>query len=108
VSNRNATAFTIKNPDPKNATMVPSDAMATFKIKPDDGTVMFESVSPAGGSFPRMFALSKDGGLAAVGLQNSGRVVIYHRCAVTGMLGADVLADYEGLGGVSSVVWGDK
>jgi len=108
VSNRNATAFTIANPDPKNATQVPSDAMATFKISPADGTLMFDALSPAGGSFPRTFSLNKAGSLAAVGLQNSGRVVIYHRCTETGRLGEKVLADFEGLGGVSSVVWAER
>jgi len=108
VSNRNATAFTIANPDPKNTTQVPSDTLATFKISPADGTIMFEALSPAGGSFPRMFSLNKEGSLAAVGLQNSGRVVVYHRCRETGKLGDKVLADFEGLGGVSSVVWVEK
>lgn len=106
VSNRNATAFTIANPDPKNATRIPSDTMATFRISPADGTVTFGELSPAGGSYPRQFSINKEGNLVAVGLQESGRVVIYHRCKETGELGRRVLADFEGLGPVTSVVWG--
>lgn len=108
VSNRNATAFTIANPDPKNATQVPSDTMATFKIDPRDGTFTFQALSPAGGSFPRMFSVNRRGNLVAVGLQDSGRVVVFHRCMETGRLGDKVLADVEGLGEVTSIVWADK
>ena len=107
VSNRNATAFTIANPDLKNATReIASDAMATFKISPADGTVKFGARSPAGGSYPRQFSISPEGDLVAVGLQESGRVVVYRRCRETGRLGNRVLADFEGLGEVTSVVWG--
>lgn len=106
VSNRNATFFNIKNPDPKNSTLVASDTMASFSINPGDGKVSFNELTPAGGSFPRSFSENHDGSLVAVGLQNSGRVVIYSRCKKTGKLGKDVLADFEGLGAVTSVVWG--
>ncbi len=105
VSNRNATFFDIKNPDPKNATRVASDTMAEFDIS-GDGTAHFGQLTPAGGSFPRSFAENPKGNLVAIGLQNSGRVVIYERCKVTGRLGKDVVADFEGLGQVTNVVWG--
>ena len=107
VSNRNATFFDIANPDPKNVTRVPSDTLATFSLSTTGtGEVGFEELSPAGGSFPRQFSENHDGSLVAVGLQNSGRVVVYGRCKKTGKMGRQVLADFEGLGQVTSVVWG--
>lgn len=106
VSNRNATFLNIANPDPKNATQIPSDTFAEFSIAPKSGEVQFGELTPAGGAFPRSFSESKEGGLVAVGLQNSGRVAIYERCKMTGKMGKDVLASFEGLGGVTNVVWG--
>ena len=107
VSNRNATFFDITNPDPKNKTRVESDTLATFKLPGmGNGTVEFDELTPAGGSFPRQFSISPDGSLVAVGLQLSGRVALYSRCAETGRLGKDVVADFEGLGQVTSIVWG--
>ena len=105
VSNRNATVFNIPNPDPKNSTLVPSDAMATFSISA--AGVNFSGLTPAGGSFPRHFSENQDGSLIAVGLQNSERVVIYQGTKDTGKLGTQVLAEFEGLGQVTSVVWGN-
>jgi len=107
VSNRNTTYFNITNPNPKNATLEPSDTMATFDIGLN-GTMKFGALSPAGGSFPRQFSLNKKGDLVAVGLQMSGRVVVYGRCERTGEVGNKVLADFEGLGPVTSVVWGES
>jgi 6-phosphogluconolactonase (cycloisomerase 2 family) len=106
VSNRNATSFDIANPDPKNVTRIPSDTMAEFSIGVD-GVVAFGELTPAGGAFPRHFSENKEGSLVAVGLQNSGRVVIYEKCKITGKMGKDVLADFGGLGGVTNVVWGE-
>ncbi|KAL8998074.1 MAG: hypothetical protein Q9188_006171 [Gyalolechia gomerana] len=107
VSNRNATFFKdIENPDPKNATHIDSDTIASFNI-PKNGrklVLKFKGLSPAGGSFPRQFSLNRDGSLLAVGLQNSGRVVVLERCVETGVIG-DVVADFEGLGQVTSIVW---
>ena len=106
VSNRNATFFNITNPDPKNKTSVASDTMALFTLPgAGNGTMAFDELTPAGGSFPRSFSVSPDGSLVAIGLQNSGRVVIYSRCAKSGRLGREVLADFEGLGQVTSIVW---
>jgi len=108
VSNRNTTLFNIKNPNPNNATLERSDTMATFDIsRTGDGTITFGALSPAGGSFPRQFSLNKKSDLVAVGLQNSGRVVIYGRCKETGKLEDKVLADFEGLAPVTSVVWAE-
>lgn len=106
VSNRNTTFFDIPNPNPANATLEHSDTMATFDIGLN-GTIKFGALSPAGGSFPRQFSLNRKGDLVAVGLQLSGRVVVYERCEKTGRLGSKVLADVEGLGAVTSVVWGE-
>lgn len=106
VSNRNATFFDITNPDPKNSTKIPSDTLATFSLdRQGRGGFKFEALSPAGGSFPRSFSLNKDQSLVAVGLQNTGRVAIYERCKDTGKLNDTVLADFNGLGGVTSIVW---
>lgn len=69
--------------------------------------MQFGELTPAGGAFPRSFSENKEGGLVAVGLQNSGRVAIYERCPMTGKMGKDVLAAFEGLGGVTNVVWGE-
>jgi len=87
-------------------TRIPSDTMAEFSIGVD-GVVAFGELTPAGGAFPRHFSENKEGSLVAVGLQNSGRVVIYEKCKITGKMGKDVLADFGGLGGVTNVVWGE-
>ncbi|KAL8885530.1 MAG: hypothetical protein Q9205_003540 [Flavoplaca limonia] len=115
VSNRNATFFKdVKNPDPANSTAIVSDSLATFSLP--TGTKMAmgnsteaiipQSLTPAGGLFPRSFKISPNGDMVAVGLQQSGRVAIFHRCMDTGMIGKDPVASVEGLGEVSSVVWG--
>lgn len=106
VSNRNATFFEMANPDPSNSTKIPSDTMAEFSIGVDGG-VTFGELTPAGGAFPRSFSENKKGDLVAVGLQNSGRVVVYEWCVMTGKMGKEVLAGFEGLGGVTGVVWGE-
>ncbi|KAL8707504.1 MAG: hypothetical protein Q9220_007494 [cf. Caloplaca sp. 1 TL-2023] len=119
VSNRNATYFTnITNPDPSNATTIASDTLSLFSqgASRDDNTavagggggeqVSFNGLVPAGGSYPRHFSLDRGGGKVAVGLQHSGRVVVYERCVESGRVGeGGVLADYEGLGYVTSVIW---
>ena len=107
VSNRNATYFAgLRNPDPNNATLIASDTFATFAINPPvTDELKFQALSPAGGSFPRHFTMNKEGSLVAVALQNSGRVVIYERCVTTGEMNHTAAADFEGLGGVTSIVW---
>ena len=106
VSNRNATFLEIANPDPKNSTRILSDTFATFSLDGQGrGNFQFKALSPAGGSFPRHFSLNQNESLVAVGLQNSGRVAIYERCKETGRMSDTVLADFEGLGGVTSIVW---
>ena len=108
VSNRNATVFNIANPDPTNSTHIPSDSMATFALSDGKKRIGSPEFSPAGGSFPRRFSLNHDGSLVAIGLQLSGRVVIYERDRTSGKLGSTPVADFEGLGPVTSVVWAKK
>ncbi|KAI4234858.1 MAG: hypothetical protein LQ352_008149, partial [Teloschistes flavicans] len=113
VSNRNATFYPdIANPDKSNATHIASDTLATFALPALNGTAedcdrappTFERLSPAGGSFPRQFSLNRAGDRVAVGLQNSGRVVVYGRDVESGEVGREAVADYEALGAVTSVV----
>ncbi|KAL8788748.1 MAG: hypothetical protein Q9195_007155 [Heterodermia aff. obscurata] len=106
VSNRNATYFGIANPDPRNATKVASDTLASFKIG-EAGEFSFGGLSPAGGSFPRQFSVSPAEDLVAVGLQDSARVVVYGVDGKKGRVGRVVLASAGVEGGVTSVVWGE-
>ncbi|KAL8749532.1 MAG: hypothetical protein Q9199_007630 [Rusavskia elegans] len=115
VSNRNATFFKdVKNPDPKNQTAIVSDSLATFTL-PSKNTyananatelITPQALTPAGGLFPRSFAVSPNGDMIAVGLQGSGRVAVFHHCMDTGAIGKEPVVAVEGLGEVSSVVWG--
>jgi len=70
VSNSNDTTF---GTNPEN------DSLASYKISLTDGTLMKQPLVPAYGAFPRHFALNKAGTLFAVGLQNSGNVVVLKR-----------------------------
>ena len=106
VSNRNATVLKTTNTDPKNSTKIPSDTIAHFNIA-HDGSPKFDELSPAGGSFPRNFALSGDGKMMAVTLQLSGRLAIFEVCSLTGRVGSKALATWENMGNVTSVVWGN-
>ncbi|KAI4195108.1 MAG: hypothetical protein LQ350_007386 [Teloschistes chrysophthalmus] len=115
VSNRNATFFKdAKNPNSANKTGIASDTLATFSFaknstttKPNtNGKATFTNLTPAGGLFPRHFSLSPSANLVAVGLQNSGRVVVYPRDVASGKIGDVAVADFEGLGGVTGVFWG--
>lgn len=105
VSNRNASIFSLPNFDLANGTRVPSDSLATFYL-PDDGVPTAARLSPAGGRWPRNFALNRAGNLVAVGAQESGRVVVWRRDVVSGRIGKAV-ASIEGLGRVSAVVWNE-
>ncbi|ORY19769.1 Lactonase, 7-bladed beta-propeller-domain-containing protein [Clohesyomyces aquaticus] len=105
-SNRNATIFSLANPDPKNATKIPSDSLTTFTPS-DDGKLKFVNLAPSGGSFPRFFSLNKDGSMVAVGNQNSGSLYVWARDAKTGRFG-ERLAVVENLGGVNNIVWDER
>jgi 6-phosphogluconolactonase (cycloisomerase 2 family) len=71
---------------------------------PTPGALTFEGLFPAGGSYPRQFAINKAGNLVAVGLQESGRVVVWERDVASGAFEREV-GVVEGLGQVTCVVW---
>lgn len=106
VSNRNDSSFVLPNPDPKNATGLVSDSVATFRPDAKTGGLGFVQLAAAGGRFPRNMDLGRDGTGLAVGLQNDGRVVVLEREAGSGVVGG-VLAAVEGLGAVTRVLWDD-
>lgn len=105
-SNRNATIFTIPNPDPTNSTKIGSDSLSIFKPSAD-GKLKFVDLAPSGGSFPRHFSFNKDGSLVAVGNQNSFTVDIWRRDTKTGKFGERV-ASANLPGQVNNVIWDDK
>ena len=51
---------------------------------------MKQSLVPAYGAFPRHFALNKAGTLLAVGLQNSGNLVVLKRNVTSGLFDEEV------------------
>ena len=79
--------------------------MSVFAISPADGSLTFLQLFPAGGSYPRQFALNKAGNLAAVGLQMTGSVSILERNTVTGLFEKEVANVGIGGGMVTCVVW---
>lgn len=83
-----------------------SDSMATWRIDPYayDGELNFLGLFPAGGEWPRQFAVNAAGDLVAVALQLSGRVVVLERDVGSGEFVRQVAA-VEGLGPVTCVVW---
>lgn len=96
ISNRRDVSFPTYNP--------PSDALSVFSISPKDGSLTFLQLFPAGGSYPRQFALNKAGTLAAVGLQQSSLVVILERNTETGKFETEV-ARASVAGQITCVVW---
>jgi 6-phosphogluconolactonase (cycloisomerase 2 family) len=96
--------FQIPNFNPSNSTPVASDTLQVWKIDQQTGKLKFEQLSPAGGNFPRQFSVNKNGTLAAVGLQNDGRVVIIERDVHDGKFGKFV-AEIDIPGQVTSVIW---
>jgi len=87
---------------------IASDSLATWAITSSKdagaGVLDFQGLSPAGGSYPRQFAINKAGDLIAIGLQMTERVVVFERDVDSGMFGREV-GSVEGLGGVTCVVW---
>ncbi|KAL9107489.1 MAG: hypothetical protein Q9227_007590 [Pyrenula ochraceoflavens] len=96
VSNRRDLSF--------NNTSPPSDSLALFDINAADGTLTFQSLYPAGGSYARQFAINRAGDLVAVGLQQSGILAVFERDCATGVIGREV-GRVEGLGQVTCAVW---
>ncbi|KAF4626368.1 hypothetical protein G7Y89_g11791 [Cudoniella acicularis] len=103
-SSRNATILNIPNFNTTNSTTLPSDTLQSWSINPTTGKLTFEQLAPAGGAFPRQFSVNKKGDLAAVGLQQSARVVILERNVLDGTFGKFV-AEIGVPGEVTSVVW---
>lgn len=97
VSNRRDLTF--------NNTKPPSDSISSFAISPEDGTLSFRQLFPAGGSYPRHFSLNRAGNLVAVGLQETGSVAILQRDVGSGTFVKEVASiDITG-GQVVCVVW---
>ncbi|TVY25477.1 putative 6-phosphogluconolactonase [Lachnellula hyalina] len=84
--------------------LIRSDSLQSWAIDAQTGSLAFVQLAAAGGSFPRQFSVSRDGRLAAVGLQESGRVVIIERDVQAGTWGGFV-AEVDVEGEVTSVVW---
>ncbi|KAK8184857.1 Lactonase, 7-bladed beta-propeller-domain-containing protein [Phyllosticta capitalensis] len=101
VSNRNDTSFAI--PEGANV-QLKSDSLATFSIK-SDGSLKFENLASAAGSFPRAISFNKKGNMVAVAHQYSKSLVLLDRNPVTGFIGGE-LARMNDLGNLTSVVWG--
>ena len=97
VSNRRDLSF--------NNTVPPSDAMASFAISPEDGSLQFRQLFPAGGSYPRQFAMNRAGDLVAVGLQETGSVAILRRDVCGGVFVGEVARIDVAGGEVVCVVW---
>lgn len=96
----------LPNFNPNNKTEEASDSLATFALK-EDGTLDFQRLTPAGGSFPRQFSMNKDGSLVGVGLQYSSRVVILSRDIKTGEIG-DPVAAIALPGQITCVRWDEQ
>lgn len=97
VSNRRDLTF--------NNTTPASDSMSVFSISPADGTLSFRQLFPAGGSYPRQFALNRAGNLVAVGLQQTGTVAILERDVASGVFQKEVARTAVPGGQVVCVVW---
>lgn len=82
-----------------------SDSIVTYTVK-SDGSLGFLQLVPAGGSFPRQFSQNHAGTLAAVGLQDSERIVILERNTVTGKFGNIVASTYFA-GNATCIVWNE-
>ncbi|KAI0996210.1 hypothetical protein K3495_g11969 [Podosphaera aphanis] len=104
---RNASILTIPNPSPNNNTEIQSDTLQSWAIDTNTGELTFKQIAPAGGRIPRHFALNKEGTLAAVGLQEDGRVVVYSRNVETGKLG-DIMASADVEGEVTNILWDEQ
>jgi 6-phosphogluconolactonase (cycloisomerase 2 family) len=100
VSNRNDSTFGIS----------PSiDSLASFTISPTDGTLTKRPLVSAQGSYPRQFALNRDGDLLAVGLQKSGTLVVLQKNPNTGLFDREAasIKFNPGLDAPACVVWNE-
>lgn len=90
-----------------NSTTPPSDSIASFAISPYDGSLRFTQLFPAGGSYPRQFALNTAGNLVAVALQETGSVTVLERDVTSGVFEREVASVAIEGGQVVCVVWDD-
>ncbi|KAH0563313.1 hypothetical protein GP486_002119 [Trichoglossum hirsutum] len=81
-----------------------SDSFATYSIDTAKGSLSPIGLFPAGGPFPRQFALNKAGDLVAVGLQKSGDVAVFKFDKEKGKFG-DKVASINVGGEVVCVIW---
>ena len=79
--------------------------MSAFSISPLDGTLTFLQLFPAGGSYPRQFALNRAGNLVAVGMQETGTVSILERDVASGVFEREVASIAIAGGEVVCTVW---
>jgi 6-phosphogluconolactonase (cycloisomerase 2 family) len=85
------------------------DSIASFSISVADGTLKRLPLISAHGSFPRHFSLNRAGNLMAVGLQNSGNLVILRRNTHSGLFD-ETVAGIKFAPGIDipvCVVWDD-
>ncbi|KAM0327990.1 hypothetical protein ACHAQA_005389 [Verticillium albo-atrum] len=108
VSSRNERSFLIPSPDADDhgsaADEIESDSLITYLISPETGELAFLQKFPAGGLIPRHFSLSADGTLAAVALQQDGRVVVLRRDLETGQF-KELIASIKLEGEVTAVIF---
>jgi len=102
-SERHVASFQIPNFDPNNSATLPSDALIVWTIDHATGKLSNAQRAPAGGMNPRQFSVNAKGDLAAVGLQDDGRVVILER-KKDGSFG-NILASVMIAGSPTSVIW---
>jgi len=98
VSNRNDTTF---------GTKPPTDSLVSFSISLTNGSLKKLPLVSAHGSFPRQFALNRAGNLLAVGLQNSGNLVVLRKNLSSGLFDEEV-ASIEFSNGINipvCIVW---
>lgn len=102
VSNRNDSLF--ESP--------PSDSLATFEPSAYDGALTLRQLAPAGGNFPRHFALSSTGHRILISLQKDSSIVILDRDVESGIVG-DTIARLDikttapdgTVAGVNAAIW---
>jgi 6-phosphogluconolactonase (cycloisomerase 2 family) len=83
----------------------PGDPLITFSVDAETGALAHVQTIGTGGLIPRQFSINKAGTLVAVGTQGDGRVTVFERDVVSGLLTGPV-ADITIAGGqVTCVVF---
>ena len=106
VSTRNDWSFTIKAPVDRK-TLIPSDAILTYKINHYTGKLDLVDFSNSGGLCPRQFSFNKTGSLMAVTVQLNGWLAIYERNVESGKVGP-IIAVKNGLGQNVCAIWEEE